>query len=111
MSVLAGMETKNWRLLTSGALQTRDPALGSNFLDVVPHMFFNVISSMVRLALIVVSISPRRPSNKGTYRELIAKRLVLLSITLSDGDRIIVILMVETIVSHVPDPAETTSSI
>lgn len=44
------MDTGDGSLLTSGALQTRVPALGSYFLDVVPHMFFNVISSIVRFA-------------------------------------------------------------
>ena len=37
--------------------------------------------------------------------------MVLLSITLSDGDGIVVVLMVETIIRHVLDPSETTTSV
>ena len=44
-------ETKDWRRgLTSGALQTRVPANGSSLAEVVPHMFFMVMSSIVRFA-------------------------------------------------------------
>lgn len=48
---------------------------------------------------------------QGTYWELIAKCLILLAVALSDGNGVIVVLMVETIVRHVPNPSETTSSI
>lgn len=48
---------------------------------------------------------------QGTYWELVAKSLVLLSITLCDGNGVVVVLMVKTIIRHVPDPSKATTSV
>lgn len=46
-----------------------------------------------------------------TYRKLIAKSLVLLAVTLSDGDSVVIVLVVETIICNVSHAAKTTSSV
>lgn len=46
-----------------------------------------------------------------TYWELVAKCLILLTIALSDRNRIVVVLVVETIIRDILDASETTSSV
>lgn len=50
LKMLAMSGFRPHRELTSGALQTSDPARGSNFFETVPQKFFMVMSSIVRLA-------------------------------------------------------------
>ena len=46
-----------------------------------------------------------------TYRELVAESLVLLTIALSDGDGIIVVLVVKTIISDVPHTSKASATV
>ena len=46
-----------------------------------------------------------------TYRKLVAKSLVLLTVALSDGDRIVVVLVVELIISYVPHTSKASATV
>ena len=46
-----------------------------------------------------------------TYRELVAQSLVLLAVALSDGDRIVVVLVVELIISDVPHTSKASATV
>lgn len=46
-----------------------------------------------------------------TYRELVAESLVFLTIALSDGDGIVVVLVVETIISDVSHTSKSSTTV
>lgn len=46
-----------------------------------------------------------------THRELVAKSLVLLTVALSNGDGIVVVLVVETIISDVPHTSKASATV
>lgn len=100
--------------LTSGALQTKVPARGSYRSDVSPQKLVMVMSPMVKFAcnctIVISNVQPRRFRDMA-YRVFVTQGLVALAVALGYLDSVVVVVVVEAIIRHIPDVPKSTTAI